>query len=304
MIILPKDGETLVSVRDLQDKVNAAMGLPPSPPWGLDGDSQGMTPGGGTPGGSGLAARYASLLAFAESRDCGQDKDGKFSKGNTCASGLAADVAKGAASGAVLGATSGFFKTFIPQVAATGAAYGAVAGVVKGIYDNKMRPTRVSGRIKKLGMTDKGIANIVKGLGGSSKSVASITGRSRMTVKIKDDDGKVTHVVDFAKKSLTIYPSKGSKELSDSELQAVKNIAAQNAPKQTSFSVKTDSLSYAKRIARNGFEVAANKAGVLIATASIAGTYQAAPDVVLGITDLLIDTHFTDSFYGKANAKR
>lgn len=251
-----------------------------------------------------LDARYASLLAFAEARDCGQDKDGKFSKGNTCASGLAADVAKGAAAGAALGATSGFFKTFLPQAAATSAAYGAVAGAVKGIYDNKMRPTRVSERITSLGLTDKGVAKIVKSLSGSNKSVASTTGRARLTLKIKDKSGKVTHVVDFTKKTVTIYPKKASKELTDSELQAVKDIASANAPKQTKFAVKSDSLSYAKRIARNGFEVAANKAGLVIATAVVAGVAPSVPDAVLGTADLVFDTHFTDSFYRKPNAKR
>jgi hypothetical protein len=251
-----------------------------------------------------LDARYASLLAFAESRDCGQESDGKFSKGNTCASGIAADAAKGAAKGAALGAIAGFAKSFLPQVAASNAAIGAVAGAVKGIYDNQMKPTRVSNRIKRLGMTDEGVANIVKSLGGSKDSVASTTGRSRLTVKIKNRDGKVTHVVDFTNKTLTIYPKKAGKELSDSELQAVKEIASANAPKQTKFAVKSDSLSYAKRIARNGFEVTASKGGIMIATAFASAYGSAVPDIVGGIADFYLDTHFTDSFYRKPNAKR
>lgn len=251
-----------------------------------------------------LDARYASLLAFAEARDCGQDNDGKFSKGNTCASGIAADAAKGAAKGAALGALAGFAKTFLPQVAASNAAVGAVAGAVKGIYDNQMKPTRVSNRIKTLGMTDEGVANIVKSLGGSKNSVASTTGRTRLTVKIKNRDGKVTHVVDFTNKTLTIYPKKAGKELSDSELQAVKDIASANAPKQTKFTVKTDSLSYVKRIARNGFEVSASKAGIVIATAAVSAFGSAVPDVVGGVADFYFDTHFTDSFYRRPNAKR
>jgi GNAT superfamily N-acetyltransferase len=251
-----------------------------------------------------IDARYASLLAFAESRDCGQDPDGKFSKGNTCASGIAADAAKGAAAGAALGAIAGFAKSFMPQVAASNAAIGAVAGAVKGIYDNQMRPTRVSERITKLGMTDEGIANIVKSLGGSKDSVASTTGRARLTVKIKDREGKVTHVLDFTKKTLTIYPKKAGKELTDSELQAVKEIAKDNAPKQTKFTVKTDSLSYVKRIARNGFEVSANKAGIVIATAASAAFGPAVPDFVGGLSDFYFDTHFTDSFYRNPHAKR
>jgi hypothetical protein len=253
---------------------------------------------------SGLDARYASLLAFAQSRDCGQDNSGKFSKGNTCATGVAADAAKGAAKGAALGAVSGFVKTFLPQVAASHAAVGAVTGAVKGIYDNQMRPTRVSERIEKLGMTDGGVAKIVKSLGGSNKSLASTSGRSRLTLKIKDKQGKVTHVVDFTKNTVTIYPKKSGRELSDSELKSVKDIAAANAPKQTKFAVKSDSLSYAKRIARNGFEVTASKGGIMIATAFASAYGSAVPDIVGGIADFYLDTHFTDSFYRKPNAKR
>lgn len=255
--------------------------------------------------GGSLDARYASLLAFAQSRDCGQDKDGKFSKGNTCASGLAADAAKGAASGAVFGGVAAFGKTFLPAAAATGAAAGAVAGAVKGIYDNKMRPTRVSARIASLGLKDENIANIVTSLGGTPKSVATTTGSSRLTVRVKGKGGKVSHVVDFTKKTVTIYPRAGRKELTDADLKAIKQIAKDNSTKQTRFSVKTDSLSYAKRIARNGFEVAASKAGMLVATAIISTAAPSIPDAVLGTADLVFDTHFTDSFYkSNKNAKR
>lgn len=248
-----------------------------------------------------LDARYASLLAFAEARDCGQDKDGKFSKGNTCASGLAADVASGAAKGAAVGAVSGFSKTWTPQGTASGAAIGAAAGAVKGIYDNKMRPTRVSERMKSLGLEDKDIASIVTSLKGTPKSVATTTGNSRLTVRVKDKDGKTSHVIDFTKKTVTIYPRSGRKELSDKDLDSIKQIARDNSTKQTRFAVKTDSLSYAKRIARNGFEVAANKAGLLVATAVVSGVAPSVPDAVLGVADIVLDTHFTDSFY---HAKR
>ena len=251
-----------------------------------------------------LDARYASLLAFAEARDCGQDKDGKFSKGNTCASGLAADAAKGAASGAVFGAVSGFAKTFLPQSAATGAAAGAVAGAVKGVYDNQMRPTRVSARIEKVGMTDKSVASLVKGLGGTNKSLASMNGRSGLTLTIRAKGGKVSHVVDITDKKVSIYPVAGRKELTDDQIANVKKIASDNSSKETTVVVKTNSLSYASRLAKKGFVVAAKGAGVLSATAVTSAYLQAAPDVVLGITDLVLDTHFTDSFYRKPNAKR
>jgi hypothetical protein len=251
-----------------------------------------------------LDARHASLLAFAESRECGQDPDGKFSKGNTCAGGIAADAAKGAATGAVFGAVSGFAKTFLPQSAATGAAAGAVAGAVKGIYDNQMRPTRVSARIEKVGMTDKSVAGLVKGLGGTNKSLASTNGRSGLTLTIRAKGGRVSHVVDITDKKVSIYPVAGRKEMTDDQIATIKQIASDNAAKETTVVVKTNSLSYASRLAKKGFVVAAKGAGVLSATAITSAYAQAAPDVVLGITDLVLDTHFTDSFYRKPDAKR
>jgi hypothetical protein len=251
-----------------------------------------------------IDARYASLLAFAESRDCGKDPDGKFSKGNTCAGGIAADAAKGAAAGAVFGAVSGFAKSFLPQAAATGAAAGAVAGAVKGIYDNQMRPTRVSARIEKVGMTDESVAGLVKGLGGTSKSLASTNGRSGLTLTIRAKGGRVSHVVDITDKKVSIYPVTGRKEMTDTQIATIKKIASDNAAKETTVVVKTNSLSYASRLAKKGFAVAAKSAGVLSATAITSAYLQAAPDVVLGITDLVVDTHFTDSFYRKPDAKR
>jgi hypothetical protein len=251
-----------------------------------------------------LDTRYASLLAFAESRDCGQDKDGKFSKGNTCAGGIAADAAKGAAAGALLGAVSGFAKTFLPQAAATSAAAGAVAGAVKGIYDNQMRPTRVSARIGKVGMTDESVAGLVKGLGGTSKSLASTNGRSGLTLTIRAKGGRVSHVVDITDKKVSIYPVAGRKEMTDDQIATIKKIASDNAAKETTVVVKTNSLSYASRLAKKGFAVAAKSAGVLAATAVTSGVASSVPDAVLGTADLVFDTHFTDSFYRKPNAKR
>lgn len=246
----------------------------------------------------------ASLLAFAESRECGQDPDGKFSKGNTCAGGIAADAAKGAAAGAAIGALSGFAKTFLPQSAATGAAAGAVAGAVKGVYDNQMRPTRVSARIGKVGMTDKSVAGLVKGLGGTNKSLASTNGRSGLTLTIRAKGGKISHVVDITDKKVSIYPLAGRKEMTDDQIATVKKIASENAPKETTVIIKTNSLSYASRLAKKGFVVAAKGAGVLSATAITSAYAPAVPDMVLGFTDLVLDTHFTDSFYRKPDAKR
>jgi hypothetical protein len=251
-----------------------------------------------------LDARHASLLAFAESRNCGQDSDGKFSKGNTCASGLAADVATNAAKGAAVGAASGFGKTFTPQGAASGAAYGAVAGAVKGIYDNKMRPTRVSARIERVGLTDEKVAQLVKGLGGTNKSLASMNGRKGLTLTIRAKGGKVSHVVDVTDKKVSIYPVSGRKELTDDQIESIKTVAAEVSPKETTVVVKTNSLSYAARLAKKGFAVAAKGAGAITATAIVSGVAPSVPDAVLGVTDLVFDTHFTDSFYRKPNAKR
>lgn len=256
------------------------------------------------PAGKPLDARYASLLAFAESRNCGQDSDGKFSKGNTCASGMAADAAKGAAKGAILGGLSAFAHTFTPQASVSGAAAGAVSGAVKGIYDNKMRPTRVSERIQRVGMTDEKVAGMVTGLGGTPKSLASINGRKGLTLTVRGKGGKVTHVVDITDKKVSIYPVAGRKEMTDDQIDRIKKLASENAPKETSVIIKTNSLSYASRLAKKGFSVAAKGAGVLAATAFVSASASTAPDAILGTADLVFDTHFTDSFYRKPNAKR
>lgn len=254
---------------------------------------------------SAIDARYASLLAFAQSRGCGQDADGKFSKGNTCASGLAADVAKNAATGAVVGAASAFGKTFNPYATPAGAAAGALAGVVKGVYDNKMRPTRVSARIERVGLTDEKVAGIVKGLGGTSKSLASVNGRNGLTLTIRAKGGRVSHVVDITDKKIVVYPTTRRGEMTDSQIDSIKEVAAKAAPKETSIVVKTNSLSFAARLAKKGFAIGAKHAGMIVATAIVSAAAPSVPDAVLGTVDLYFDTHFTDSFYEKPkNAKR
>jgi hypothetical protein len=110
--------------------------------------------------------------------------------------------------------------------------------------------------------------------------------------------------VDITDKKVSIYPVAGRKEMTDDQIATIKKIASDNAAKETTVVVKTNSLSYASRLAKKGFVVAAKSAGVLAATAVVSGVAPSVPDAVLGTADLVFDTHFTDSFYRKPNAKR
>jgi len=229
-----------------------------------------------------LDARYASLLAFAESRDCGRDEDGKFSSGNTCGSGVAAAAATGAVKGAVKGAITGLL-TGGPAVVKPAAAIGAATGAVKGIYDNQMRPTRVKKTIERLGMDVKQVGNLVEKLGGTPESSADTKGGS-LRLTIKDKEGKKTFSVEVDKKTITVYPRRATGELTTKEISRVKEIADKSTPKSISVVVKKSSSAYVSKLVRNGFTVAAGNAGdILVATYLTAPVHSFANDAVQSV---------------------
>lgn len=213
----------------------------------------------------GLECRIASLVAFAEARNCGTGSGG-FQKGNTCAGGKLADAAEGAVKGAIKGAavTAGVVGPW-PQAIAKGAAVGAAAGAVKGLYDNSMQPTRVMKQIKKIGTSEEQVASLVKRLGGSPKSVASVKG-GRLTLRVNNDRGEKMFDVELGEKNYTVTPARKSGTLSSSEMAQVKKIADENSPKEVGVVVKSKSPSYVAKLVRKGFTVTANAAGTLIAT--------------------------------------
>jgi hypothetical protein len=211
------------------------------------------------------AARYASLLAFAEARDCGRDPDGKFSSGNTCAGGAIAEAAKGAATGAVKGAITGLLAGG-PATVKPGAAIGAATGAVKGIYDNQMRPTRVKRTIEKLGMTSDQVGSLVERLGGTPNSSADTKGNS-LRITIRDKEGKKSFHVEIDKKNITVYPRRASGELSGKEIDRVKKIADESTPKSVAVVVKKSSSAYVAKLVKSGFTLAAGHAAdILLAT--------------------------------------
>ena len=210
--------------------------------------------------------RIASLIAFAQARNCGTGPGG-FQTGNTCASGKIADAAAGAAKGAATGAAIAIGVTWFPGSAVKGAAVGAAVGAVKGLYDNSMRPTRVLKTIQKLGSNEEQIASLVKKLGGSNKSSAD-TKSGSLTLKVKDKNGNKIFDVEMDSKRITVTPARASGRLSDSEIKDVKDIAKDNAPKQVQVVVKSQAPSYLSKLARKGFEITATQAGVLIASAA------------------------------------
>ena len=229
-----------------------------------------------------IRARYASLLAFAEPRDCGRDPDGKFSSGNTCASGVVAEAAQGAATGAIKGALAGLFAGG-PATVKPGAVLGAATGAVKGIYDNQMRPTRVKKTIERLGMDVKQVGELVEKLGGTPESTADAKGGT-LRLTIRDKGGKKTFHVEVSKDTVTVYPRRATGELTSKEISRVKEIADKSTPKLISVVVKKSSSAYVSKLVRNGFTVAAGHAGdVLVATYLAAPVHSVAHEAVQSI---------------------
>lgn len=214
---------------------------------------------------SSTECRIASLMAFSQSRNCGNGSGG-FQKGNTCASGKLADAAEGAVSGAIKGAAITLGVTGpVPQFVAKGAAIGAAAGAVKGLYDNSMQPTRVMKQIEKIGSSEKQVASLVKRLGGSTDSVAKVSS-GKLSLAVKDKSGKKLFDVAMGDKQFVVTPARKSGTLTSSEISQVKKIAQENSPKDVSVLVKSRSPSYLSSLVKKGFKVTANAAGDVVAT--------------------------------------
>lgn len=202
------------------------------------------------------------MARFLESRNCGTGAGG-FQKGNTCG-GAAADVAAAAAEGAVAGAAVAAGKTaFFPPTVATGAAVGAAYGVIGGLYDAAMSPTRAGKAIAAVGSTDEKVATLVKGLGGSPKSVAKSKDGKRLTLDIKGSKGNSKFKVEIEKDSITITPSKES--LSSGEVEAIKKVAADHSGREVRVVVDKVPVSTMSKLAKAGFRIGVTVAGGLAA---------------------------------------
>lgn len=200
-----------------------------------------------------------------EQRNCGTGSGG-FQKGNTCAGQAAADVAGGAVKGAVTGAAAAVGKTGgFPPAVATGAAAGAAIGAVKGLYDNRMRPTRAGKAIKRIGTSDEQVASLVKGLGGSPKSVAEADGKDAVTLSVKDSKGGSQFDVRMTKSTVTIKPSTGRSNLTSKDIKQIKKIAQENSPKSVEVVVDAVPTSTLAKIVKAGGSLAVNAAGSLVA---------------------------------------
>jgi|694.fasta_scaffold00210_17 hypothetical protein len=233
-----------------------------------------------------LECRYASLLAFAQSRNCGTGEGG-FQKGNTCAGGKLADAAAGAASGAIKGVViaAGATGPFPPYVI-KGAAVGAAVGAVKGLYDNSMQPTRVMQKIDDIGTSEKQVAGLVERLGGSPESVATVK-EGKLRVRVKDSKGEKVFDVEMGKSQYTITPARKSGTLTSDEIAQVKKIAEENSPKEVSIVVKSKSPSYVAKLVRKGFKVTANAAGSFVATVVLPLSASVAVAAAEGVVDSL-----------------
>jgi uncharacterized protein len=167
-----------------------------------------------------IAERYDGLVEFLAERraaGCGQDNDGKFGKGNTCAGGGGGegnvsfpnrpDAAKaGSTFGGIVGGSIG---------AAVGGIAGAAAGVVVGVIAGSFGGVRAGEQAvntyrslkSKTGLTDDRIADLVKSISGGkgghvmvvddphsdSKSIYAMSadGQSGVTITPSGDSVKV-----------------------------------------------------------------------------------------------------------------
>ena len=222
-------------------------------------------------------AMYASLVAFHQSRNCGTGSGG-FQKGNTCAGGVVADVAKGAIKGAASGAimAAGSLAP-TPQYVAAGAGVGAAAGAVKGLYDNRRRPTRVLKTIERIGSSEEKVSSLVKKLGGTPKSSADVSGK-KLVLTVRNKGNKKSFTVEMDDNEIVVYPRQKADPLTSSEISRVQEIAKEASGKTVSVVVKSSSKSYTAKLVRKGFKVAANAAGELIASIVV----PPAADVVIG----------------------
>lgn len=238
---------------------------------------------------AGMSELARKLRAKREQRNCGTGSGG-FQKGNTCAGAAAADVAAGAAKGAVAGAAAAVGKTgaFPPAVAA-GAGAGAAIGAVKGLYDNRMRPTRAGKAIKSIGSSDEQVASLVKGLGGSPKSVAEADGRNAVTLSIKGQDGKSRFDVRMTKDEVRIKPASGRENLTARDIGKIKKIAEENSPKSVKIVVDAVPTSVLAKIVKAGGSLALDAAGALVAAFVIPSAPAIAGTVIEGTTGIDVE---------------
>lgn len=211
--------------------------------------------------------RYADLMEFVQSRNCGNGPGG-FQPGNTCASGKASDAAVGAAKGAIKGAAIGAGLTWTPVGAAQGAAVGAATGAIGGIVKNIRRPARVMKTIERIGTTEEKVASLVKRLGGTPKSSADVD-RKTLTLRVVNKNGEKIFDVRMNDKKIVITPSRKSGALSAREIAEVKRVASENQGKSVEVIVKSKSPSYLSSLVKGGFKVTADVGGTLVASAVI-----------------------------------
>jgi len=224
-----------------------------------------------------------------EKRNCGTGSGG-FQKGNTCSGQAATDVAVGAAKGAVTGAAAAVGKTGgFPPAVATGAAAGAAIGAVKGLYDNRMRPTRAGKAIKAIGTSDEQVASLVKGLGGSPKSIAEADGKSAVTLSVKDSKGNKQFDVRMTKEAVRIKPSSGRSNLTKGDIDKIKKIAEENSPKSVQVVVDAVPTSVLTKIVRAGGSLAVDAAGALVAAFVVPSAPAIAGTVIESTTGIEIE---------------
>ena len=153
---------------------------------------------------------------------------------------------------------------------------GAAVGAVKGLYDNARQPTRVMKKIERIGSSEQQVSSLVKRLGGTPKSIATVRG-GKLTLAVKGKSGNKVFDVTMDSKRVIVTPSRKSGTLSIREVARVKAIAKEHAPREVSVVVKSKSPSYVATLVRKGFAITASTAGELLATVIL----PAAPSLIV-----------------------
>jgi hypothetical protein len=121
-----------------------------------------------TPGS--LASRHAALVAFAQSRDCARDDDGRFASGNQCAN----PDGDSRPSGGKLRHGDG-------------------------------SQTNVARKLYQMGTTEKKLGGFVEGLGGSPKATTIKSNPPNLNVTVKSSKGETLYHVDIGYYNVRVY---------------------------------------------------------------------------------------------------
>jgi uncharacterized protein len=185
---------------------------------------------------------------LAERRDCGQESDGKFGKGNTCAGASEAGTGdsawrEGAKVGAILGAGAGSIAG--PAGTLAGAAAGAIGGAIVGTTGKRGPNKALEAAYKSTGTSLKKLDKAAKQLG--MKATVSTPDKGKSIVM---ESGDSVAVISKGEKGVSFkyQPSDGKLGRFSSVEKAAKTVGAK------SVSVEAWSDADAKKLSSKGYK--------------------------------------------------